>query len=226
MPPAVTVAVPSVLAMARSATTAAAWIPVTLLEESLSGLTSLVFATVAVLVTLGTAASVGLTVTEMSGRLAPEARPPAGVTVQVTVEPAVPQAQPEPAADTRFSPAGTVSVTVITPAMFAAPHVPDGQRVDAVHAHREVADVRLRDRQVRRALGNDDQRPDDVLAREVRPEVQALLVAEAGGGVVAVGSDGRRRRVEAGVAESGAGGGSLPGRTEPTVPTVAPLLVW
>ena len=58
---------------------------VTLLEESLSGLTSLVFATVAVLVTLGTAASVGSTVTVMSGRLAPDARPPAGVTVQVTI---------------------------------------------------------------------------------------------------------------------------------------------
>ena len=110
--------VPSVLVTARSATT---WIPVGLLEESLSGLTSLVLATVAVLVTLGTAASVGLTVTEMPGRVAPEASPPAGVTVHVTVWLAVPQAQPVPAADTRFSPAGTVSVTVITPAMLELP---------------------------------------------------------------------------------------------------------
>ena len=65
--------------------------------------------------------------------------------------------------------------------MRPAPDVPDGQGVDAVHADGEVADVRLGDRQVRRALGNDVQLPGDVLAREVRPEVQALLVAEAAG---------------------------------------------
>ena len=120
-PPEATEATPSVLVIARSATTAAGVIPVTLLEVSLSGLTSLVLLTVAVLVTLGTAAGVGSTVTVMSGRLAPDARPPAGVTVQVTVEPAVPQAQPDPAADTRVRPAGTVSVTVITPPMFPLP---------------------------------------------------------------------------------------------------------
>ena len=117
-PPASTALVPSVLVIARSATT---WIPVGLLDESLSGLRSLAFATVAVLVTLGTAAGVGLTVTEMSGRLAPDARPPAGVTVQVTTWPDTPQLQPVPVAETTFSPAGTVSLTVIRPAMLPLP---------------------------------------------------------------------------------------------------------
>ena len=120
-PPAPTVVVPSVLMMARSATSAAGVTVVRLLEESLSGLKSLALVTVAAFVTLGTAAIVGLTVTKMPGRLAPDARPPAGVTVQVTVWPAVPQAQPDPAADTTFSPAGTVSLTVIRPAMVELP---------------------------------------------------------------------------------------------------------
>jgi len=80
-PPKVTAVVPSVLLTARSART---WIRVGLLEELLSGSISLTFVTVAVFVTVGTAAGVGLTVREMSGRTAPEARPPAGVSVQVT----------------------------------------------------------------------------------------------------------------------------------------------
>ena len=77
-----TALVPSVLLIERSATRS---IPVTLLEELLSGSRSLAFATVAVFVTLGTAAGVGFTVTAMFGRLAPAASPPAGVTVHVTV---------------------------------------------------------------------------------------------------------------------------------------------
>ena len=117
-PPALTALVPSVLVIARSATTG---IRVRLLEELLPGLRSLSFETVAVLVTLGTAASVGLTVTEMSGRLAPAARPPAGVTVQVTSWPDTPQLHPAPTAETTFSPAGTASLTVIRPARLPLP---------------------------------------------------------------------------------------------------------
>ena len=93
-----------------------------------------------------------------------------------------------------------------------APHVPDAQRVDAVRSDREVADVCLRDRQVRRILGDDVQLTVDVLAREVRPEIQPLLVAEAVAGVVAVRSDGRRRRVESGVAEVRRGGRVVAGQ--------------
>ena len=113
-----TLATPSSLLIERSAA-GSTW--VRLLEELLPRSRSLAFATVAVFVTVGTADGAGFTVTEMVGRLAPEASPPPGVTVQVTSWPDTPQLQPVPAADTTFSSGGTGSLTVIRPARFPLP---------------------------------------------------------------------------------------------------------
>ena len=75
--------------------------------------------TLAVLVTVGNAASATETVSAMFGALFPAVM--AVVRVQVTVVAETPQVQPVPVADTKPSPVGKASVTVIVPVVVAAP---------------------------------------------------------------------------------------------------------